>query len=125
MAVETDLSRDYWEERGLALLWFAVLAGPAALFVNLFAGYALVKWACASGHTFVLTAIDIAMLGLSLAGAWVGWTCRERLRDATEFGGRIIDRSYFLAIVGIGVALINALLIVMQAYPHFLLSPCE
>jgi hypothetical protein len=73
----------------------------------------------------VLTAIAVAMLGLSLAGAWVGWICRERLRDATEYGGRIIDRSYFLAIVGIGLALVNALVIFMQAYPHFLLSPCE
>jgi len=125
MAVETYPSRDYWEQRGLALLWFAVLAGPAALFANQLAGYALVKWACASGHTFVLTAIAVAMLGVALAGAWVGWRCRERLRDATEYGGRIIDRSYFLAIVGIGLALVNALVIVMQAYPHFLLSPCE
>lgn len=125
MAVETDPSRDYWEQRGLALLWFAVLAGPAAVFANQFAGYALVKWVCASGHTVVLTAIAVAMLGLSLAGAWVAWTCLERLRNATEYGGRIIDRSYFLAIVGIGLALVNALLIVMQAYPHFLLSPCE
>lgn len=125
MAVETYPSDGYWEQRGLALLWFAVLAGPAALFTNQFAGYALVKWACASSQTFVLTAIDIAMLGLSLAGAWVGWMCRERLRGATEFGGRIIDRSYFLAIIGTGLALISALLIVMQAYPHFLLSPCE
>jgi hypothetical protein len=125
MAVETYPSRDYWEQRGLVLLWFAVLAGPAALFANQFAGYALVKWACGSGHTCVLTGIDIAMLGLALAAAWVGWTCRERLPDATEFGGRIIDRSYFLAIVGIGLGLISALLIVMQGYPHFLLSPCE
>jgi TRAP-type C4-dicarboxylate transport system permease small subunit len=125
MAVETYQPRNYWEQRGLALLWFAVLAGPVAVAVNQFAGYVLVKWACASGHTYVLTAIDIAMLGLALAGAWVGWTCRERLRDATEFGGRIIDRSYFVAIVAIGLALITAFLIVMQTYPHFILSPCE
>jgi hypothetical protein len=125
MAVETSRSRDYWEQRGLALLWFAVLAGPAALFANQFAGYALVKWACASGRTYVLTGMAIATLGVALAGAWVGWTCRGRLRDATESGGRIIDRSYFVAIVGIGLALITALVIVMQAYPHFFLSPCE
>jgi hypothetical protein len=85
------------------LLWFAVLAGPAALFANQFAGYALVKVGMRVGAHVVLTAIDIAMLGPALAGAWVGWTCRERLRDATEYGGRIIDRSYFLAIVGIGL----------------------
>jgi hypothetical protein len=125
MAVETYPSADYWEERGLTLLWFSVLAGPAALFANQFAGYALVKWACATGNTFVLTAIDVAMLAVALAGAWVGWRCRARLREATEYGGSIIDRSYFLAIVGMGLALVTALLIVMQAYPHFILSPCE
>lgn len=125
MAVEAYPRRDYWEHRGLALLWFAVLAGPAAVAANQFAGYALVKWVCASGHTYVLTGIAIAMLGVSLAGAWIGWGCRERLRDAREHGGQIIDRSYFVAMVGIGLALISALLIVMQAYPRFLLSPCE
>ena len=78
MAVETYPRRDYWEQRGLALLWFAVLAGPAALFANQFAGYALVKWACASGHTYVLTGIAVATLCLALAGAWVGWACRTR-----------------------------------------------
>ena len=125
MAVEASVSRDYWEGQGLVLLWFAVLAGPAALFANLFAGYALVKWACGTGQTFVLTAIDVAMLALALAGAWVGWMCRNRLQGANEHGGRIIDRSYFVASIGVGLAVINALLIALQAYPHFVLSPCE
>jgi hypothetical protein len=125
MAVETSVSRGYWEGQGLVLLWFAVLAGPAALFANLFAGYALVKWACGTGHTFVLTAIDGAMLALASAGAWVGWRCRNRLQGANEQGGRIIDRSYFVASIAVGLAVINALLIALQAYPHFVLSPCE
>jgi hypothetical protein len=30
-----------------------------------------------------------------------------------------------VASVGIGLAVINALLIALQAYPHFVLSPCE
>ena len=106
-------------------LWFSVLAGPAAIALNILAGYALVKWACATDRTFVLTAIAVAMLGLALAGGWVGWRCREQLRDANEHGGRIMDRSYFAAVVGIGLATLSALLIVMQAYPHFVLSPCE
>ena len=114
MAVETD-----------ALISFAVLSGPAALAVNLLAGYALVKWACNSGHTIVLTALALAMLLLALAGAWVGWRCRVQLRDASEYGGRVIDRSYFVASIGLGLAAINALLVVLQTYPHFVLSPCE
>lgn len=125
MAVETHEPHGYWERTGLGLLWFAVLAGPVAAALNMGAGYALVKWACASGGAFVLTTVSLAMLILALSGAWAGWTCRSRLRDANEHGGRIVDRSYFVAIVAIGVALLNALLIVMQAYPRFMVSPCE
>jgi uncharacterized membrane protein len=115
----------YWEETGLALLWFAVLAGPTAVATNMFVGYALVKWACSTGHTFVLTAIALLTFVLALTGAWVAWTSRARLHDANEHGGRIIDRSYFVATIAIGFALLNAFLIVMQTYPHFVLSPCE
>ena len=125
MAVETHPPHGYWEETGLALLWFSVLAGPAAVATNMFAGYALTKWACASGHTLVLTAIAAAMLVVALGGAWVGWSCRQRLLDATEHGGRIVDRSYFAALVGIGLSLITGLAIVLQTFPHFVLSPCE
>ena len=125
MVVETRESHGYWEQTGLALLWFAVLAGPTAVTLNMFAGYALVKWACASGHANVLTAIALVSLVLALAGAWVGWSCRGRLRGADEQGGRIVDRSYFIAVTATGLALLNALLIVMQAYPRFVLSPCE
>ena len=125
MAVETHPPHGYWEQRGLALLWFAILAGPTAVATNMLAGYALVKWACAHDHPNVLTLIALGTFVLALTGAWVGWTCRERLRDANEQGGSIVDRSYFTALIAIGLALLNAFLIVMQAYPRFVLSPCE
>lgn len=125
MAVDAQEPYAYWEHRGLMLLWFAVLAGPLAVALNMGAGYALVKWSCATGHAGVLTAISAAALAVALAGAWAGWRCREQLRDATEYGGRIVDRSYFVALVGIGLSLLTALVVVMQAYPHFVLSPCE
>ncbi len=125
MVVGGRESHDYWEQAGLVLLWFAMLAGPTAVALNMGAGYALVKWACASGHGSVLTAIALATLALALAGAWVGWSCHERLRRANDEGGLIVDRSYFVAIIATGFAVLNAFLIVMQAYPRFVLSPCE
>jgi hypothetical protein len=115
----------YWEQMGLARLTFAVLAGPTAVATNMFSGYALTKWACAAGHTLVLTAIAMLSLALALAGAWVGWTCRAQLAGAHEHGGRVVDRSYFIAIVATGFALLNALLIALQAYATLTLSPCE
>jgi len=125
MAVETHDQRRYWQGAGLALLWFAVLAGPIAVALNQFMGYVLVKWVCASGHKSVLTAISFTTLLLAAAGAWAGWTCRDRVRNANEHGGRIVDRSYFVAIVAVGLAATTALLIVLQAFPRFVLSPCE
>jgi hypothetical protein len=125
MAVDTDEPQIYWEQRGLLLLWFALLAGPLAVALNMGAGYALVKWACASGHAGVLTMISLATFALALGGAWVGWTCTRRIPDGNEQGGRIVDRSYFVATIAVGLSLFTALLIVMQAYPHFVLSPCE
>jgi hypothetical protein len=125
MAVATHPPHGYWERTGLARLVFALLAGPAAVATNMFAGYALTKWACATGHTVVLTAIAAATFVFALAGAWVGWSCRAQLLGANEHGRRIVDRSYFVAIVAVGFALLNALLIALQAFPHFVLSPCE
>jgi hypothetical protein len=125
MAVETRDDHGYWDGRGLALVWFAVLAGPAALVLNQLAGYALVKWACASGHVGVLTSIAAASLALAAAGGWIGWVCRRRTHGAGEHGGGIEDRTRFMAIVGIGLSVLMGLLIVLQAYPQFVLSPCE
>ena len=125
MAVATHESHGYWEQAGLARLGFAVLAGPSAVAFNQLGGYALVKWVCATGHTLVLTSISSVALLIALGGAWTGWTCLARLRDASEGGGRIVDRSYFIAMVATVFALLNALLVVMQAYPQFVLSPCE
>ena len=125
MAVGTHEPHGYWEQTGLALLWFAMLAGPVALALNLGVGYALVKWACAGDHGLVLTALAAVSMALALAGTWVGWSCRAQLAGANEHGGRIVDRSYFVAIVAVGFSLMNALLIVMQAYATVVLSPCE
>jgi hypothetical protein len=43
----------------------------------------------------------------------------------TDDGARIIDRSYFVAIVAIGMNSLIAILIVTSVIPQFLLSPCE
>ena len=123
MAVITHEAHGYRERRGLALLSLAMFAGPTAVALNIGAGYALVKWACGNGHTYVLTTIALCMLALSLCGAWVGWAAAARA--ASTRGNPIADRSHFVASVGVGLSLLSALVIVMQAYPHFVLSPCE
>jgi hypothetical protein len=130
-------ARDYWEDKGLMLLWFSVLSAPTAWAIDQLTSYALVKPVCFADATFTLTAISMAAMALVIAGGLVGRACLNRLRPdvldgsaqpagaATDDGGRRVDRSYFLAVIGIGFNILVGLLIVFATIPHFVLSPCE
>ena len=119
-------ARGYWEHRGLIWLWTSMLAGPVAFALNLQIGYALVKWACSREQEFLLTLVAAASFGLTAWGAWIGWTCLARLRGtADEQGGRQEDRSYFMAVVAIGLNLLLGLWVLTSAFPPLVLSPCE
>jgi hypothetical protein len=117
--------RDYWDGAGLVRLWVAVLSGPAAWALNQVLGYALVKPSCFAGTTATLVGLAGVTLLMSLAGAWTAWSCFLQLRDADITGDRREDRSKFVAISGLGLNLLLALLILTSASAHFLLSPCE
>jgi hypothetical protein len=68
--------------------------------------------------------IAAAALALTAWGAWLGWTCLVKLRGAaTDEGGRAIDRSYFMAVVAIGLDALLALWIVATVI-HLVLAPC-
>ena len=119
-------ARDYWDDWGLVLLWTSMLAGPLAWGLNLQVGYALVKWACSREQAFVLTVVAVITFAATLAGAYLGWSCLLTVRAAAdELGGRTIDRSYFMAVIAVGLNLLLALLIAVSSVHQFLLSPCE
>ncbi len=116
----------YWESRGLALLWMSFFAGPVAWILNQGVGYAVMKPVCSSANVYVLWLIGAFTFILASVGAWAASRCLLALRDgATDEGGGVIDRSYFVAIVAIGMDSLIAILIVTSVIPQFLLSPCE
>ena len=119
-------AREYWDDWGLVLLWTSMLSGPLAWGLNLQIGYALVKWACSREQTFLLLLVDALGLAGALAGAWLGWSCLVKIRDAAdEQGARPIDRSHFMAVIAIGLNLLLGLLIATSTVHVFILSPCE
>jgi hypothetical protein len=119
-------AREYWEDRGLLLLWTSMLTGPVAWGLNLQVGYALVKWACSREQVFVLTLVAIVTFAMTCGGAWLGWTLLLKVRDTADEGGaRPIDRSYFMAVMAIALNVLLALLILVSALPQAVLSPCE
>jgi hypothetical protein len=116
---------DYWDGRGAVVLWTAVLLAPAAGALDLLVSYALVKPACAQGNENLLTLVSVGAFVMVIAGGWLAWSCLARLREATEEGGRTIDRSYFMAVGAIALNALMAILIVTFVVHRFVLSPCE
>jgi hypothetical protein len=99
----------------LDITWLlaALAAGPAGWVFTQGAGYAIVKPACAGGNPVLLGLIALVGLIAAVAGAWLGWRRLSSLRAiAADNGGRDIDRSYFLAAVGVGMNTLIALLII-------------
>jgi hypothetical protein len=119
-------ARDYWEDTGLMLLMAGFLLAPLAWTIDLQASYALVKLACARGSRALLLVGPAFSLSLIALGTSCSWSCWRKLRgDADQHGARQIDRSLLLALSGLAMNAIFALLIVLSLVPRLVLSPCE
>jgi hypothetical protein len=110
----------------MALLWLGLAAGPLAWSLNQLVGYALVKPACHANAPMTHLALSAAALLATAGGGWLSWSCLRRLQHAAgPHGAGWDDRSVMLAVVGIVLNALLALLIVTAATSQFLLSPCE
>lgn len=125
MSETTERRRRFREPRGIALLWFTVLAGPVAWLTGLNADYALVRVACARGSMLPLHVVSLATLLLALAGGWVAWTeWRRTGREWPGEGGGTLPRSRFLIALGLLGSPYFALVIVAQWVGKLFLNPC-
>jgi hypothetical protein len=121
-----EVARPYWDDVGLVKLLAGVFIGPAAWVLNLEINYSLVKWSCASGNPQVLPLVSAAALALVLCGLGLSWQCFSRLRaHAVPRGGGVVDRSYFLAVAGLWLNALFALLVLTSGSLHFIVGPCE
>jgi hypothetical protein len=111
---------------GLYQLIAAIVIGGTAWALSLEVGYALVKPACRADRIVWLTVVNgLALIGC-VAGLWLGRLGPMRLRwDASDAGGRPTDRSFFMALVAIGLNSLFALLILLSTVPQLLRLPCE
>ena len=125
MADPIDDVRHLREPRGIAALWFAVLAGPLAWMLGLNAGYGLVRVACAKQNMLYLHAVSVLTLLLALAGGWVAW--REWKRTGREWAGEepgAIPRSRFMVALGLLASALFSLTILAQWTASFFFNPC-
>jgi hypothetical protein len=123
-----DDARDscYWDRRGLMTQMAGVLLPPFAWLLDMQVSYSMVKWACENDGRTILLAIPVVSLTLVSAAAWMAWSSWATIRrHANEEGSGTLDRSYFLAISGLGMSALFALLLLVSIVPRFVLSPCE
>jgi len=121
-----EAANEFSTTKGILLLWFGVLAGPAAWAINQTISYLFVPWACASGTRLMLHLVTIASLLLAFAGAIVAWRCwRKSGAEWHTAAGGVVGRSRFMALGGFALSLMFVLVIASQGYTSFVLSPCH
>lgn len=102
-----------------------VLIGPLAFGADLLLSYIMVQHACSTGHGYVLHAISIVCFLIVLGGAWMSWQQYQNAREGNDEGGSPLDRSHFLGLLGAVSSLFFAVVIIANAVPRFILSPCD
>jgi hypothetical protein len=108
-----------------AAVWWGVAAGPLAWGCDLGSSYAAAPHACSTGHFYVLHVISLVFFLIALSGFALAFGTYRRLPEQAEKQGHLPrDRAFFLSLVGIGMSLGFAVIIIAGAVPRWILSPC-
>ncbi|MCU1287087.1 MAG: uncharacterized protein JWO13_3437 [Acidobacteriales bacterium] len=107
-------------------LWAGILAGPVAFALDEVVSYAMTQHSCSTGHVIILHLMGLFALCLIAVGATQAWTVFAKLPEqADQEAGGVLDRSRFMAISGLVLCVGFSILVIAQAIPRFLLSPCD
>jgi hypothetical protein len=105
--------------------WPALLLGPLLALADQSLAYALVGWSCANQNVAVLHAVYAVSLVVALALTALAardWLAAgPRLPDSS---GDPVTRARFVALVGVMVGSLSALVIFGQWIAVWMLSPC-
>jgi hypothetical protein len=123
----TDRTAQYWNEwMPVWSLWAGVFSGPVGWALDVGISYAVVPWACEMNHPNLLHLFSALGLALVVAGAFVSYRCLASLpRESNTDGGHAVDRSRFLAVLGLAMNALFLLVVLANAVPRFILSPCH
>ena len=112
--------------RGPFGLWLALLAGPAGASLQLSVNYALVKWACAAGASWVLAGLALVFLAMAGAGLALGATHLVSVGGDHPAGQTWSAQSrHLLAAVAVGMNSLVAIFLINTLIGIAALSPCE
>jgi hypothetical protein len=107
-------------------LWWSLIAGFAAWGFDLGLSYMLEQHSCSTGRHYVLHVISVACFAIALTGFGAGLVEFRRFPGTTsEEGGTHFDRAHFQALLGMGLSLCFAVVVIAGSVPRWILSPCE
>jgi len=106
-----------------ASAWSGLLGAPLAWFAMLFVAYALVPWACRSGHQSVLHVIVLLTAATIATCAVVSWQAWRRSLAPPQAAD--VGRDRFLAWVAFSLAALLTLLAVASEVPVLVLRACD
>jgi hypothetical protein len=104
-------------------IWFAFYGGPVAWGIRLGMSYMLVPVACRTETLYLLHAVAVVTIGISLAAAFVGYRTWDRARQRRG-SDDTWERDEFLGIAGIFLGILFAGVIVLESTANFIVDPC-
>lgn len=121
----TRPGREYSEPKGIVRLWAVLLAGPLSWAAGLGLDYSLVIVACESGSNAWLHLVSLITLVVASTGAWIAHREWRRLGGGVP-GERVgrVERSRFMAALGVMTGVFFSLVIIAQWIASFVLHPC-
>jgi hypothetical protein len=122
----------------LGALWFGLLAGPIIWSVYFMVGYGLVEFVCKLGllgfNLLGLSAVSVIITGLTLVallatlyGGFLAYRKWQQLKrdEADQVNrGRAEESRVFMALAGVLLSGLFALLILLTGLPALVLRPC-
>jgi hypothetical protein len=109
-----------------AALWIGVLGSAIVWAIQLQTSYAMVPWACSSGHRWILPFVSLAFVIMATVPGIVSWKIWRRTSASrtTERETAGAGRRRFMAMLGMMDSVIFVLLILAQGLPVFFIHPC-
>ena len=110
---------------GLLTLTLGFVAGPIAVLVNEELIYVTNMWACGTGKQLAMHVVPLVCLAVTLGVGLLSWRDWDRVGRGVEDEAATVDaRSRFLALGGMGISALSALLILAQWLAIFVFGAC-
>jgi O-antigen/teichoic acid export membrane protein len=102
--------------------WAGLLAGPVAWGAATQANYSLVEWQCVN-RVPIIPILALCFLAVAVAGGLLSWRAWQR-GGASFKPQRELSTERFVAMLGMMVAALFALVIIMQGAASLILDEC-